>query len=223
MPNQISVCSTASYGLLASVSMLKDALGVTSTDNDVLMDDVLDRATEAVEAHVGRVLRQQTYKEVVPAYGDLYLEVTQRPVQSITSILKDTDTVTSTDYAITSPLSGLIYNANGWSWSAGLITDLIDHVVPNSELNRFTVEYVAGYVQSTTTSTSIGVPRNIERAVLETAKAYYLGRKQNPNISEKSVGDLRIKYAGSNQGDKVSEGGLPMSVEAMLRPYVSVV
>ena len=225
MPRILTVCASSTYDQLASKERLKDVLGVTSTDDDDLMDDILDRATEAVERHVGRILRRQTYLEKAPAHGDLYLEVSQRPVTSIASILKDTDTVSSTSYELTSPMSGLVYRALGWSWTAGLITELIDHVVPGSELNRYTVEYTAGYVPSSATSTELGVPRDIERAVLETSKAWYLGRKMNPNILEKDVDGLRIKYARSGGGTqgRVSEGALPAQVEALLSPYVSVI
>lgn len=223
MPSILTVCASSTFEQLASKEKLKAVLSVTTTDDDDLMDDILDRVTVAAETFVGRCLRKQTYLESVAGHGDLYLLVSSRPVQSVTSILEGESLVTSTSYALVNPLGGMIYRTLGWKWTAGTLTELIDHVIPGSELNTFVVEYVGGYVPSTTTSTEIGVPRDIEGAVLEAAKSWYLGRKQSLTISEKTVGDLRIRYSqdSRNQGGG-GEPALPSRVEAILSPYQSV-
>ena len=218
----LTVCASSTFEQLCSKEKLKALLTVTTTDDDDLMDDILDRVTEAAEAYIGRHLRKRTYLEEIPGYGDLYLILSQRPVQSITSILKGDAEVTSTDYKLTNPKAGMVYSQYGWSWTAGLLTDLVQHVVPGSELQEFSVEYVAGYVPSSSTSTELGVPRDIEAAVLEGAKAWYLGRKQNLNVTEKAVGDLRIRYANDQVGGGAQgrrEPALPSRVESMLDPY----
>lgn len=224
MPTILTVCTSSTFEQLASKEKLKAVLSVTSTDDDDLMDDILDRVSAAAETFVGRCLRKQTYVEKAPGYGDLYLELSQRPVQSVVSILKGTAEVESTSYSLTNPLSGMVYRELGWTWTAGTLTELVDHVVPGSELTTFETEYVAGYVPSSATSTEVGVPRDIEAAVLEAAKDWYLGRKQSLTVSEKAVGDLRIRYSRDGRGGvSMGEPALPSRVEALLEPYRSYV
>ena len=223
MPTILTVCASSTFEQLASKEKLKAVLSVTTSNDDDLMDDILDRVTVAAETFVGRCLRKQTYLETVAGHGDLYLVVSSRPVQSITSILDGEAVVESTSYSLVNPLGGMIYRTLGWKWTAGTITELIEHVVPGSELNKFAIEYVGGYVPSSATSTQIGVPRDIEGAVIEAAKSWYLGRKQSLTISEKTVGDLRLRYSqdSRNQGGG-GEPALPSRVEAILSPYQSV-
>lgn len=58
------------------------------------------------------------------------------------------------------------------------------------------------------------LPGDVEQAALETVKTWYLGRSLTGNIAEKSIGDLRIRFA-----EPTTEMGLPFSAVALLDPW----
>lgn len=222
-----TVCSSSTYESLASMTSLKALLSTTTTDDDDLMTDILKRATIAAEDFVGRPLRKQTYSEQVAGFGTQFLQVSHLPVQSIAQILQEEAVVSTTEYLLTSPEEGAIYRRYGWAWTVGTATDLVPHPMPGAEQLAFAVDYTAGYVPTSSTSTELGVPSSLEQAVLEISKAWYLGRKSNPNISSRRVGDLAITYGhggATNIGNQNSNGrggqsALPSTAQALLIPY----
>jgi len=220
----VAVCSSADYESLASLESFKLLLGTTTTEDDDLMTDILNRATGAVESYLGRPLRRQTYSEKVASYGTMFLQVSNTPVQSIARILKDDYLVGSTEYEIARADAGTIYRPYGWSWTAGTITDLVPHAMPGTERLSFVIEYEGGYVQSTSTSTGIGTPRSLEQATMEVGKAWYLGRNRNPLVQSKSVGDLKIEYgSGGRTATGQVEHKLPGPALALLNDFQRVV
>lgn len=217
----LSICSSTTFDSLASVESLKALLSVTSSANDGVMSDILKQATETVESYLGRPLRKATYFEKVASYGSMFLQVTNTPVQTISRILKDDFLVGSTEYELAG--AGTIYRRFGWAWTAGVVTDLVPHAMPGTERFSFSIEYVGGYVPSTSTSTEIGVPGPLEKAVLEIGKSWWLGRKLNPTVSAKQVGDLRITYGSGGPDAKGGVSGLPPAVISLLNNYQRVV
>lgn len=61
------------------------------------------------------------------------------------------------------------------------------------------------------------LPADLEQAARETAKTWYLSRKDDPTIVEKQAGPMRLRY--SEQQDML-QLGLPASVIGLLRPWV---
>lgn len=222
--NIITVCSTATYDKFASVDQLKTLLGVTSTADDALMDELLVRASGAIETYVGYPLRKQTYLEQVPAYGTLYLQLDRVPIQSVTVVKQGNAALASTEYQVTDPLAGELYRESGWSWTAGMRTEMVQHVVPGSESKIWEVEYVAGYPPSSSTTTEIGMPTVVTQAALEIAKSWYLERKADPNVASKRVGDLAITYRTEQPGGgAVDSLMLPATAQRLLSPLRRVV
>lgn len=60
------------------------------------------------------------------------------------------------------------------------------------------------------------LPGDIEKATLETVKAWYVGRQRDPNVVSKSVGDLSITYAQPQNLPST----LPFPAVALLGPWV---
>jgi uncharacterized phiE125 gp8 family phage protein len=224
-PAVITVCTSAEFESLATLTQLKSLLGITTTDNDDLMTNQLNRATASIETRVGRILRKQTYVEEVPSFGSMYLSVTHTPIQSITSILKDVvdgveEEVDSTTYRVIQRDSGLIYRQYGWPWTAGQQTDLVATPLAGSENLVYSIEYVGGYEPSTSTSTGLAMPGDLVDATLQTARTWYLGRKNNAAIESKKVGDLSITYKTQESG--VNLGAIPEEALSLIEPYVRV-
>ena len=63
------------------------------------------------------------------------------------------------------------------------------------------------------------LPRDLERAAIDTVKAWYLSRKRDTTILTKKIGDLQITYQGNNfkPGPR-----LPEAIQELLKPWKRV-
>lgn len=202
----LTTTTTSTSERLTTVSRLKFHLDITGSLQDDLLDDMVLEATDAVATYVGYWPLRQRYSETVAGFGGLRLMVSATPIRAINSIRLDTQLVDPASYVIEKPLAGIIHRDKGWPWTAGVEWDLESHVAPNSELKRFTVDYEAGWVMTTSTAdldatlgfiTSSGgrtLPHDFERGVLEQAKSMFLGRKRDSGIAEKRIGQTSVTY-----------------------------
>lgn len=81
---------------------------------------------------------------------------------------------------------------------------------------------VDGTLTTAATGTSVTLkfqtlPTDVEKAAIETAKAYYLQRKDSGDWIEKQVGAMRLR---KSEADVSQLLGLPASAIGLLRPYV---
>ena len=201
----LSVTTTSTSDKLTTVGRLKFQLGLTTSADDDLLDDIVLQATDAVATYVGYWPLRQRYSETVPGYGNLRLMLSATPVRAVNEIRIDTQLVDPSSYVIEKPLAGIIHRDKGWPWTAGVEYDLDAHVAPGSELRRFTVDYEAGWIMTTSTGPldadgfidNTGgrtLPHDFERGALEQAKSLYMGRKRDSNIVEKRVGATSVTY-----------------------------
>jgi hypothetical protein len=203
----LTVTTTSTSDYLTTLSSMKDMMGVTDTVLDGQWTDNILAAGESVATYVGYWPLRQRYTETVAGYGNLKLLLSATPIRAIASIRIDGQLVDPATYTVDKPLAGLVHRDKGWPWTAGVETDLESHVAPYSELKRFTVDYEAGWVLTTSTSnldstlgfiTSSGgrtLPRDFEAAVQEQAKSFMLSRKRDSSIIFKRVGSLQVQYA----------------------------
>ena len=201
----LTVTTTSTSEYMTTLASMKAQMGVTTTADDDLWTDNILAAGEAVASYVGYWPMRQRYTETVAGYGSLKLMLSSTPIRSISSIRIDGQLVDPATYTVEKPLAGIVYRDKGWPWTAGVEWDLEAHVVPNSELKRFSVDYEAGWVLTTSTGlldatgfiTSSGgrtLPRDFEQAVQEEAKSMMLGRKRDSSIISKRVGALQVQY-----------------------------
>ena len=224
----LTTTTTSTSDRLTTVSKLKFQLGITDSASDDLLDDCVLQATDAVATYVGYWPLRQRYTETVPGYGSLRLLLSATPVRAIGSIRIDSQLVDPASYFVEKPLAGIVHRDKGWPWTAGVEADLESHVAPNSELKRFTVDYEAGWVLTTSTGdldpalgfiTSSGgrtLPHDFERAALEEAKALFLGRRRDGSIAAKTVGKTSITYSYRGETDL---GTLTPEAEKLLERY----
>ena len=75
---------SATTGALTTTALVKNYLGITSTDDDTLIGYLVSRATDDIENYCDRVLRSDTYRERYDGDGTTELLVNQYPVTAIT-------------------------------------------------------------------------------------------------------------------------------------------
>ena len=71
---------------LVTLAQLKNWLGITSTDDDVSLEDAIDRATSIIETHCDRKLKSRVFYEFVMPQGERTVTVDNYPIVSIDTI-----------------------------------------------------------------------------------------------------------------------------------------
>lgn len=214
----LTATTTSTSERLTTVPRLKFQLGITDSASDDLLDDIVLQATDAVATYVGYWPLRQRYTETVAGYGSLRLLLSATPIRAISSIRIDGQLVEPSSYMVEKPLAGIVHRDKGWPWTAGVETDLESHVAPNSELKRFTVDYEAGWIMTTSTGPldaagfidNTGgrtLPHDFERGALEQAKSLYLGRRRDSAVTQKRIGATSITY-GASDGSELSSDAM---------------
>jgi len=71
---------------LVTLAQLKNWLGITSTNDDVILEDAIDRATSIIETHCDRKLKSRVFYEFVMPQGERTVTVDNYPIVSIDTI-----------------------------------------------------------------------------------------------------------------------------------------
>jgi len=115
---------------LCTLANVKLLLGIGDTTQDTLLEGLITRASAAICAHTGRVLKRATYtSEPYAVNGQLYLYLQQWPIQAITSItLGGAALAVNEDYYMSAAdaAQGRIYKPDGWNGAMltrGLVPD----------------------------------------------------------------------------------------------------
>lgn len=215
---------------LTTTEAVKRVLRTTTTADDALLDELISRASAWAEAYVGYPLTVQQYVETLPSYGSRRLALAQTPLRAVTGLFYGTDSgdyeqVSSTAFSVAAR-TGFVERSIGWEWSVPADGDLTLRPLAGQEFPLWRAEYMAGYTlagvasdsdlystEKGTTSTGRTLPPDIERAVIARVVDAYTNSE---GIAEKSVGDLRIRYAsfGSPSDPMVKD-----RAETMLDPY----
>jgi len=71
---------------LTTLSNLKNWIGITAVDDDVLLEDAIDRATAIIESHCDRKFKSRTFYEWCMPSGERTFTVENYPIQSIDTV-----------------------------------------------------------------------------------------------------------------------------------------
>lgn len=131
---------------LCTLANVKLLLGVSDTTKDTLLEMLITKASAAICAATGRVLKRATYTaEPYSVNGQPYLYLKQWPIQTLTSVtLGGVALTVDVDYYMSAADAavGRIYKPDGWNGamlSRGLIPDAYEGD------RDILVTYTAGY------------------------------------------------------------------------------
>ena len=154
----LSVISAPPSILLTTLQRIKDELGISDTSSDVVLGDMLARASSAIARECGRpFFGVGTYQERVKGSGSQILPLTCVPILSVTQVLQDTEVLSpwsfgsNEGYSIEDAEAGALRREEGW----GQNTNLREwgweaygsrYILPGgTQTLRYTVTYTAGY------------------------------------------------------------------------------
>lgn len=205
----VTVTTPATVTDLTTVFAVKEALGVSSSKFDKIINRLIEAATSAIEEYVGHVYAKQTYLETVAGSDHPMLMLTNVPVIGTPTILTNSEPVV--DFVVQDPDAGILYREVGWARVAWVGWGIERSTVPGTEELNFDVTYEAGYVLPGQENPTL--PGYIEQACVETVVAWYKSQRRDPAVKSKKVGDTTITY-----GDVATMGakGLPAVARSML-------
>lgn len=208
----LTVTSGPDHTDLTTVSAVTNELDIGP---DAIIDDLIARASEAINRELGRGrdgLASQTYEEQLGAHGDPYLTVSRTPVTNVASVTRDGEAVT--DVEIHDAEAGLLYRKDGFRSTEAATTHLGPAIRQPYEAHPdYTVTYTAGWVMPGASGRTL--PHDIEKAAIETVKAWYVARDRDPDVVSESVGDVSVDF----RSDEQRRQALPGAALQLLTPY----
>jgi len=136
---------------LTTLSTVKEYLGLTGTGEDLLLNRLIDWATDFIHSHCGRIFPQGGYDEYIDGDGTETLLSHQFPTLSVSSLEVDGAVKDSASFVLYAPL-GLLRLKSG--------------VFPRGKKN-VRLQYTAGYAT---------IPKDIEQACIELVALKYYDR-----------------------------------------------
>jgi hypothetical protein len=189
----LTVITPATSTDLATLAVVKAALGIAGTGEDLTLPPLIARGSAAIATACNRVLVSETVEESLRNASQLGLTLDRYPVTSITTITQDGTTLAPTDFE--ADLStGIVERLNGdriGCWSRG----------------RTVVRYVAGWSLET-------MPADIVQALIATVASFRSQADRDPLL--RAVDITGVERCEWQVG---GADGLPGAVLALLEPY----
>lgn len=218
----IEILEAAESKQLVSLTDLKTALEITTSDDDDLLNLLLDAASQTIVDYTGREFARERVLETLPGYGDTNLLLSRAYVDTINSVLHSGEAIV--DFIISDAEAGILYRARAWDWTAGIGFSLTARPIAGTEEPRFAINYYGGYWLSSFTGTkpdeAKDLPASIAQACIDTVHLWYTQRKSDIVAGTESIriGDYSVKY-GSNNGSSGTNNALPTSVLGLLERW----
>ena len=159
------------YLPLVSLADAKTHMAVTATTTDETVRYILARATGLAEDFTGRALVRATKVETFDG-GKEAVMLREPPVLTVTSVVENTTTLTTSDYVV-DLLTGALYRGS-----------TLARILFFPGVQNITVTYVAGYANP---------PLGVQQGVLDIARWIYQQSQQGPRPG---FGQSAQDYAG---------------------------
>lgn len=150
----LTVTTCAPTRRLTSVPAVVAELGQSlTTDEQGILASIIDAVTSAIESFCeAPSFAREAISETLRGYGETTIELTRRPVLSVSLMTLDSEAIT--DFEIEDADFGRIYRRAGFGWTAQSRFSLggrsswlgYGHPVPGSEEPQIGATYVGGYI-----------------------------------------------------------------------------
>ncbi|KIZ41435.1 hypothetical protein OO17_15125 [Rhodopseudomonas palustris] len=167
------------------MAVVKAALGITDTSEDVALALHITRASAAIATACNRVLVSELVEESLRSNGGASFMLERYPVCSITSVSEAGAALTGDDYEVDA--------------DAGIITRLRSDKASGWASGRAVIRYRAGYSLA-------AMPPDLVQATIVAVAQYRSAAARDPLLRSESTGDVEsLEW-------QIATGGLPGAV-----------
>src|SRR3990167_69246 len=203
---------------LTTVDAVAQELDISSTGSSAFINNLIKRASFAIEKYVDRRFQQVNLTETLQANGSHSLVLSRRPIRSVTQVLFNGSTISSTTYEIDHREAGILFRPNGWTSTLYRYHN-IEPISTNVCERDWSIQYTAGYILPNSIgydSSTAQLPDDVEAACISTVKSWYLDRSHNPRVKSEEIGD-----AAETSFDIKQQDSLPPTVISLLSSWRS--
>jgi hypothetical protein len=149
----VTVTTGPSSNQVISLATVKTELGIGDSSQDTKLTRLIKAASAAFAGAAGlrREPWRQTYSIQLPGQGGQFLNLPAWPIESISSILLGTDTVTASSYSIAEDERSRIYASDGWVLTS--VNQPVGMTIAGDEDLDYTVACVAGWLMESEVTT----------------------------------------------------------------------
>jgi len=209
LPYRITVTTPATSKDMTVLATVKAEMNITTVDaaRDAFINVLIQQASGKAVELAGREFASETMTEKfrVDERRDSILQVSRRPVSSVTSIVEDGATLTSADYEIiasTGWLQRIDSDGNPQDWASS---------------TPITVVYVAGWVMLT------ALPHALERIIIDEVKRNWFSRTRDPLLRGEDIPDVANLQYWIDRGSGANGSKDPMLLALEAAGFVDAV
>lgn len=187
--SNLEVVTAPAHTKLAKLATVKERLRITSSGDDVLLNRLIDEATDEIVRHCKRPFARQRVRESrLDASGDnMFLALT--PIVEVHAVTIDGATLLGWDIedeeaGIVELEASNILSHGGW-WN--------DPFMAQRGASRATVEYTGGYLMPGE-ATGRNLPYDLEAVCIELVELKYAPDTVDPRIKRESILDSSVEY-----------------------------
>lgn len=206
---------------LTTVARTKTFLGVSGSDDDALLENLVNSVTDFVEQFCGRRFKKTAYSnEIYDGSGTDQLLLKQYPIDSASTItVEERDSISNID-------SWTALDSENYfvKYTEGIVIYIgsIVRVAPvfTKAPRHFRVSYTAGYdfdpANSSKTMETVGLG-DLEYAVWKLVGTAYKNRKLSGNVESERLGDYSITF----RKEAMENSEIAGILQRYKKPYVN--
>lgn len=189
----ITIVTPATDHLLTTVERIKVELGLSSGDDDLLIESYIEQMSAQIASFTGRTFAKEQVKETMGASGVPEILLSLTPIVSVEGITFDG--VAVTDFSILNDKAGILFREVGWTDTSIPWNTFDSHPSPYKRPDwEFT--YTGGYVLPNwqTVLDPRTLPFDLERACIDMIKILYKGKSLDSSVKRYRVGDTDVSF-----------------------------
>lgn len=143
---------------LVTLEKVKQSLGLTTTDIDVRLTDLIEDVSSAFVEYCGKHFARSIVTEFLEGYGDKTLSLARTPVVRVDEVRFDSSVLSSSGYDVSDPQAGFLYRLQGDVWNS---TQPRRQWIEAEQVNMpgeqsWNVDYMGGYLMPSDDFTASG-------------------------------------------------------------------
>lgn len=170
--------------MLITLEDAKAMLGITSSENDSLIESLIEEAQIVVETYIWRAIESGEITDILDGSGEQIINLPNFPVSTLTSIEYNSGTLSSPSWTS--------FDADGYSLKGSTGQIRFTNPIPKG-FSNIKVVYEAGYAEGE-------VPWDIILA-LKRIVSFYWNTRDSGGISSESVDGSSVSFDSTKKPD----------------------